>query len=122
MAPKKKIPSKTIKLIDKALEGIVDQWYLSVSDYYITQEKKAEDPGIEGAEELKRFHDEAGHRIKFDKAQLDFTFGLAVEADAEGCRLEASVNNKVPNFNYSELVRRLSRDGSGGRVHAGIPG
>ena len=108
MAPKKKIPSKTIKLIDKALEGIVDQWYLSVSDYYITQEKKAEDPGIEGAEELKRFHDEAGHRIKFDKGQLDFTFGLAVEADAEGCRLEASVNNKVPNFNYSELVRRLS--------------
>jgi hypothetical protein len=108
LAPKKKIPSKTIKLIDKALEGIVDQWYLSVSDYYITQEKKAEDPGIEGAEELKRFHDEAGHRIKFDKGQLDFTFGLAVEADAEGCRLEASVNNKVPNFNYSELVRRLS--------------
>ncbi|NWG11996.1 MAG: hypothetical protein HXY20_00500 [Acidobacteria bacterium] len=108
MSPKKKIGPKTIKLIDKTLEAIVDQWYLSVSDYYITAEKKAENPGLEGPEELKRFHDEAGHRIKFNKGELDFTYGLAVEADADGCRLEASINNKVPNFNYNELVRRLS--------------
>ena len=104
----KRIPPKTVKLIDKALEAIVDQWYLSVSDYYITAEKKAESPDIAGAEELKRFHDKAGHRIKFNKGDLNFTYGLAVEADAEGCRLEASVNNKVPNFNYGELIRRLT--------------
>ncbi len=108
MAPKKKSSSKVVKLIDKLLEAIVDQWYLSVSDYYVTQEKKAEDPTLTGPEELKRFHDEAGHRIKFDKGELDFTYGLAVESQADGCRLEASVNNKVPNFNYGELIRRLS--------------
>ena len=108
MAPKKKIPLKTVKMIDKALEAIIDQWYLSVSDYYVTLEKKAETPSLEDPEELKRFHEENGHRIKFNKGDLDFTYGLAVEADANGCRLEASVNNKVPNFNYGELVRRLS--------------
>ncbi len=108
MSPRKKIGPRTVKLIDKALEAIVDQWYLSVSDYYVTAEKKAEDPGIEAPEELKRFHDDSGHRIKFNKGDLDFTYGLAVESDADGCRLEASINNKVPNFNYNELVRRLS--------------
>lgn len=95
-------------MIDKALEAIIDQWYLSVSDYYVTSEKMAETPSLEGPEELKRFHEEDGHRIKFNKGDLDFTYGLAVESDANGCRLEASVNNKVPNFNYGELVRRLS--------------
>lgn len=108
MAPKKKIPQKTVKMIDQALEAIIDQWYLSVSDYYVTLEKKAETPSLEDPEELKRFHEQNGHRIKFNKGDLDFTYGLAVEADADGCRLEASVNNKVPNFNYGELVRRLS--------------
>ncbi len=108
MPPRKKIGSRTIKLIDKTLEAIVDQWYLSVSDYYVTAEKKAENPDIDAPEELKRFHDDAGHRIKFNKGELDFTYGLAVEANPGGCRLEASINNKVPNFNYNELVRRLS--------------
>ena len=108
MPSKKKISQKTIKLIDKALEAIVDQWYLSVSDYYVTLEKLAAAPDPETPEELKRFHDDAGHRIKFNKGDLDFTYGLAVESDSSGCRLEASVNNKVPNFNYGELVRRLS--------------
>jgi hypothetical protein len=105
---KKKISPKTVKMIDKALEAIIDQWYLSVSDYYVTLEKRTETPEIEGPEELKRFHDDGSHRIKFNKGDLDFTYGLAVESDASGCRLEASVNNKVPNFNYGELVRRLS--------------
>jgi hypothetical protein len=95
-------------MIDEALEAIIDQWYLSVSDYYVTTEKKTENPGIQAAEELKRFHDELGHRIKFDKGELDFTFGLSVEAAPDGCRLETSVNTKVPNFDYGELVRRLS--------------
>lgn len=108
MPVKKKITPKIFKLIDEALAAIVDQWYLSVSDYYITAEKKTENPEIQAAEELKRFHDASGHRIKFDKGDLDFTYGLAVDTTADRCLLEASINNKVPNFNYPELVHRLS--------------
>ena len=104
----KNIPSHISELIDRALETIIDQWYQSVSEYYITAEKKAENPDIFGPEELKRFHDETGHRIKFNKADLDFTYGLSLIDDADGsCALEVSVNNKVPNFNYAELERRL---------------
>ena len=103
----KNIPSQISELIDKALETIIDQWYQSVSEYYITTEKKAENPEIFGPEELKRFHDEAGHRIKFSKADLDFTYGLSLINDDEGLALDVSVNNKVPNYNYSELDRRL---------------
>jgi len=96
-------------MIDKALETIIDQWYQSVSEYYITTEKKAENPDIFGPEELKRFHDETGHRIKFNKGDLDFTYGLILIDDAdEGCALDISVNNKVPDFNYPELGRRLA--------------
>jgi hypothetical protein len=102
---KRKTPPKTAAMIDKALEAIIDQWYLSVSDYYITSEKKAENAEIQVPEELKRFHDENGHRIKFNKGDLDFTYGLSLSED---CALEASVNNKVPNFNYGELARRLA--------------
>jgi hypothetical protein len=107
LAGKRKIPPKTISLIDKSLEAIIDQWYLSVSDYYVTIEKKAENPGIDAPEELKRFHDETGHRIKFDKGDLDFTYGLCLIPGTDSCILEVSVNNKVPNFNYAELARRL---------------
>ena len=108
MPGKKRIPPKTVKLIDETLEAIIDQWYLSVSDYYVTVEKKTENPEISSPEELKRFHDESGHRIKFAKGDLNFTYGLSIGADSNGCVLEVSVNNKVPNFNYGELVRRLS--------------
>ncbi|MBN1570932.1 MAG: hypothetical protein JXA73_24040 [Acidobacteria bacterium] len=108
MPVKRKTPPKTAALIDKALEAIIDQWYLSVSDYYITAEKKAENPGLEVPEELKRFHDETGHRIKFNKGDLDFTYGLCLMLEGDSCALEVSVNNKVPNFNYGELVRRLA--------------
>jgi hypothetical protein len=105
---KRKTPPKVAALIDKALEAIIDQWYLSVSDYYITAEKKAENSSIEAPEELKRFHDETGHRIKFNKGDLDFTYGLCLMTGGDICALEVSVNNKVPNLNYDELVRRLA--------------
>ena len=107
MPGKRKTPPTTAELIDKSLETIIDQWYLSVSDYYITAEKKAENPEIIVPEELKRFHDESGHRIKFNKGDLDFTYGLCLMASSEDCALEVSVNNKVPNFNYAELIRKL---------------
>jgi hypothetical protein len=105
---KKKIPPKLVKLIDNALAAIIDQWYLSVSDYYITQEKKSENPDIQIPEELKRFHDDTGHRIKFNKGDLDFTYGLSISSEDAVGELEVSVNNKVPDFNYGELVRRLT--------------
>lgn len=108
MAAKRKTSPQIAVLIDKALEAIIDQWYLSVSDYYVTCEKKAENPGIQAPEELKRFHDETGHRIKFDKGDLDFTYGLSLMPAEEDCVLEVSVNNKVPNFNYGDLARRLA--------------
>lgn len=108
MPGKRNTPPKTAELIDKALETIIDQWYLSVSDYYITTEKKAENPEIFAPEELKRFHDETGHRIKFNKGDLDFTYGLCFLPGDEDCALDVSVNNKVPNFNYAELGRRLA--------------
>lgn len=108
MPGKRKTSPKTAATIDNALEAIIDQWYLSVSDYYITAEKKAENSDLQVPEELKRFHDETGHRIKFNKGDLDFTYGLSLMSDSEDCALEVSVNNKVPNFNYGELVRRLA--------------
>jgi hypothetical protein len=105
---KRKTTPKIASLLDKALEAIIDQWYLSVSDYYITCEKKADNPEIKLPEELKRFHDETGHRIKFNKGDLDFTYGLSIVTNGESYDIEASVNNKVPGFNYAELVRRLT--------------
>jgi hypothetical protein len=105
---KKKIPPKMLKLIDNALAAIIDQWYLSVSDYYVTPEKKAENRDIQSSEELKRFHDDLGHRIKFNKGDLDFTYGLSLLSEQDGCQVEVSVNNKVPDFNYTELIRRLT--------------
>ena len=108
MPVKRKIPNKTAELIDGSLEAIIDQWYLSVSDYYITSEKKVENPDITVPEELKRFHDETGHRIKFNKGDLDFTYGLSLTSETEDYILEVSVNNKVPNFNYDELTQKLS--------------
>ena len=108
MSVNRKIPNKTAELIDGSLEAIIDQWYLSVSDYYITSEKKAEDPEILVPEELKRFHDETGHRIKFNKGDLDFTYGLNLMTENDTCILEVSVNNKVPNFNYGELAQKLA--------------
>jgi hypothetical protein len=108
LSVKRKIPNKTAELIDGSLEAIIDQWYLSVSDYYITSEKKVENPDIRIPEELKRFHDETGHRIKFNKGDLDFTYGLSLATDTDDCILEVSVNNKVPNFNYEDLTKKLS--------------
>jgi hypothetical protein len=100
-------PEKIMRIIDAALAGIIDQWYQSVSEYYVTIEKKSQDPTVTGEEELKRFHDEKGHRIKFAKGELDFTYGLRLHTDAEIYRIEVSVNNKVSNFNYDKLVRKL---------------
>ena len=58
-------------------------------------------------EELKYFHDKNGHRIKFNKDALDFTYGLRSEWEEEHCVIEISVNNKVERFDYLDFQRRL---------------
>ncbi len=91
--------------IDKVLYSIIDDWYDRVSSYYVTDENPSENP--EHEVELKRFHDEKGHRIKFNKDDLDFTYGLRSEWTGKECVIELSVNNKVKNFGYTEFRRQL---------------
>ncbi len=95
--------------IDLILQRIIDEWYDNVSSYYVTREQiEAADSSQAGAqEELKRFHDEKGHRIKFAKEALDFTYGLRCEADGENFTIEISVNNKVKDFDYDDFQARL---------------
>ncbi len=99
--------NKCSKALDTALTKIIDEWYFSVSEYYITREKKERDPFLKGEEELKRFHDENGHRIKFAKGELDFTYGLKLFSDDSSYHLQISVNNKVEELNYDRLIQKL---------------
>ncbi len=95
------------KAIESVLGLIIDEWYGRVSSYYVTSERLAEDSSLDQEEELKRFHDENGHRIKFSKDELDFTYGLrSFQLDGE-LLIEISVNNKVENFNIDEFQNRL---------------
>ncbi|HSR68886.1 MAG TPA: hypothetical protein VLU25_13195 [Acidobacteriota bacterium] len=108
---------------DDILHRIIDEWYENVSNYYVTQEQLDAEGDKDGKVELKRFHDGKGHRIKFDKDDLDFTYGLRFhqeevegpeddqEEDGEGPEyiIEVSVNNKVPNFDYDDFQTRLTQ-------------
>lgn len=107
LAVTKKDKEATQKTIDGTLRGIIDDWYENVSAFYITPERLAADPHLGKEEELKRFHDEHGHRIKFHKDDLDFTYGLRSYWQDEDFLLEVSVNNKVENFSYTEFRSRL---------------
>lgn len=93
--------------IDDALRGIIEDWYVNVSNFYITQERLAADPKLSKEEELKRFHDDTGHRIKFHKDELDFTYGLRSRWQGNDFIIEVSVNNKVENFDYNNFRDRL---------------
>lgn len=97
-----------LEKIDKILGEIIDEWYDRVASYYLTAERLAEDPSLEGEEELKRFHDNTGHRIKFAKDDLDFTYGLRGYSEGGDLIIEVSVNNKVKNFNLEEFRKRLA--------------
>jgi hypothetical protein len=100
----KEAPLKTIEVI---LSSIIDDWYEKVSGYYVTAEQLREDPDLQKEEELKRFHDEKGHRIKFSKDDLDFTYGLRSSWENNHIIIEVSVNNKVDNFDYDGFEARL---------------
>ncbi|MBI4444725.1 MAG: hypothetical protein HY645_02350 [Acidobacteria bacterium] len=95
------------KAIEETLKAIIDDWYENVSQFYVTQEGLAFSPDLKTEEELKRFHDENGHRIKFNKQDLDFTYGLRSGWNGDNFFIEVSVNNKVENFSYKEFRNRL---------------
>ena len=89
------------KAIDELLSQIIDEWYERVSPHYVTHSVGS--GRQEREEELKCFHDKNGHRIKFDKDGLDFTYGLKSQWAEEHCVIEISVNNKVENFDYLDF-------------------
>lgn len=98
----------TQQAADKILGIIIDSWYENVASFYITSEQVANLPDQQGTEELKRFHDEKGHRIKFNKGDLDFTYGLRSSWLDDVFILEVSVNNKVESFDYDDFLHRLA--------------
>ena len=99
--------TKSTQSIDQVLSKIIDDWYRRVSRYYVTKEDQEKSALAESAIELKRFHDAKGHRIKFDKGDLDFTYGLRASWEQQTLHLEVSVNNKVKNFDYEHFRELL---------------
>jgi hypothetical protein len=104
MTKTKSTTTQIHKAIDELLSQIIDEWYERVSPHYITH---SVDSGQAREEELKFFHDKNGHRIKFNKDALDFTYGLKSQWEEEHCVIEISVNNKVEHFDYLDFQRRL---------------
>lgn len=101
--------SDVLAAVDEILARIIDGWFEKISDFYVTADDLGEqNPGEEGTEELKRFHGDRGHRIKFNKDNLDFTYGLRSFSEGGKILIEVSVNNKVENFDYEEFKRRLA--------------
>lgn len=88
---------------------IIDEWYEKVSGFYVTAEQLSQESGPPREEELKRFHDDKGHRIKFNKNDLDFTYGLRSYWQDKALLIEVSVNNKVEDFDFEDFRRRLTR-------------
>lgn len=97
----------TLEEIDKILGAIIDEWYERVAGYYVTAESVQENAPSDQEEQLKRFHDDKGHRIKFSKDELDFTYGLRSFEGNGDLTIEVSVNNKVENFDLDEFRTRL---------------
>lgn len=92
--------------VDQVLGQIIDEWYERISPHYLTEDDSGaanQDP------ELKFFHDEKGHRIKFNKEEVDFsfTYGLRSYCEEDHCVIEISVNNKAQGFDYNDFQNRL---------------
>lgn len=104
--PTRMTSTKLQRLLDKTLAAMIDEWYENVSSYYSTDTTQKP---VGEESELKRFHDEKGHRIKFSKDALQCTYGLRVLMDESENRIEISVNNKVEDFDYGEFLNRLDR-------------
>ncbi len=99
--------TKLEESIDGVLGAIIDDWYKTVSRHYVTEEDVAEGLEEDTAAQLKRFHDEKGHRIKFAKYELDITYGLKATWNDQQIDIEISVNNKVDHFDYEDFRKQL---------------
>ena len=93
-------------ILDDLLASMINEWYDNVCGYYTTEEHRQ---SAEEEPELKRFHDEKGHRIKFAKATLLCTYGLRILKEEDENHIEISVNNKVEDLDYAEFRLRLGR-------------
>ena len=100
--------NQSLQTVDALLGEIIDDWFEKVSTYYITTSRLADSDNPDQEEELKRFHDGNGHRIKFSKDELDFTYGLRSFQTNGELTIEVSVNNKVRNFDIGEFRKRLA--------------
>ncbi len=100
----KKKDSGVQEAFEEILRTIIDEWYERVSGYYVTS---GSEDAPEAEVELKRFHDENGHRIKFNKDSLDFTYGLRSTQTKRSFHIDISVNNKVEDFDYEDFKRQL---------------
>jgi hypothetical protein len=99
-------PSQLQRMLDDLLASMINEWYDNVCGYYTTEEHRQ---SADEEPELKRFHDEKGHRIKFAKATLQCTYGLRILKEEEQNHIEISVNNKVEDLDYTEFRVRLGR-------------
>jgi hypothetical protein len=104
---KKKEKTEVEESVEEILRTIIDDWYERVSGYYVTQDDAEGQPELEETVQLKRFHDSKGHRIKFNKDDLDFTYGLRSDWQKDSVLIEVSVNNKVDNFDYEDFREQL---------------
>ena len=104
---KKKETSAVKESVEEILSSIINDWYERVSGYYVTQDDAEGNPELEKTVQLKRFHDSKGHRIKFNKDDLDFTYGLRSDWQDDSVLIEISVNNKVDNFDYEDFREQL---------------
>ena len=96
------------EIIEDGLKIIIDEWYEKVASFYVTIEDLTSDTSMIEEAELKRFHDDKGHRIKFSKDELDFTYGLRSYWEDDNLLIEVSVNNKVEGFIVEGFKEKLA--------------
>lgn len=98
-------PKEKVRALDEIAGRIIRDWYERVKEYYVTEDDKLE-LGIRP--ELKCFHEQANHRIKFSrKDELDVTYGLRIREKEGRLFIESSVNNKSDGFDFEDFVGRL---------------
>lgn len=94
-----------LESVDRLLHDVIEDWYERVREHYVT-EADLNELGVEA--ELKVFHEEGNHRIKFARQQdLDVTYGIGIEPLKDTFHLVSSVNNKSEGFDYDLFVERL---------------
>ena len=94
-----------IENLNKILHQIISDWYERVKEGFVT-EQDSRDVGVEP--EIKHFHDNRKHRIKFlREKKFDVTYGLAAAERGHCLVIESSINNKSAGFDYDIFAQRL---------------